>query len=842
MSTSDPSDRGVETSGRPWFGVVLLGMFALLAAIALSPVLLRPDRVLDFNDGNIESALSPAYALPGALLRVWDNQFFFGQGGKQFALCSASLGEWLFGPHHYRREAVLLMLTLVAGAVYWTLRQFGIRRAAAAVTAGAVMLSGAVFSFAVLGLTVRGGALGFATLALGFLERGRRRRGWLSYALGGGCLGLAIAETPDIGVFFALALAAAFLWLHWPATPTLLRAWGPLAGRFAVVVASSAALALQTLSVMFATQIEGVQQGAAESPAARYDWATQWSLPPNETWDLVAGTFYGASVRSSAAPYRGRIGRTPGWSPDQPNRGFRNFAMTGYHLGVVPAVLLLAGWLAIGALEPARRRLAVLSLGGAIGCLVLAWGRYTPVYRLVFSLPYLDTIRNPEKWMMPFMLFAALGLGVALDALLQALRAEPAGRTNATAWQRALARAAGTITGLALVLLAGTLIGQDAFRNQMALEGYTPEQIRAAWSTAVGSSIRVLLVASLLSVAARLWRRHGAGARRAAPAVLATLAVVGTADLLTVNRYFVAGRPWRHLLEPNPLTDFVRQQHNTGRFKLLPESHPALNHLRMTYLQAAGCDLFDPVSVSRMPTDYAALFSALQAQPLRLWTLGAIRYVVTLPGGTQQLNQLDGDRGRFREIWSCGMVSTPEGALRLVTGLPVEQQVLRIAEFGGARPKWFFPVRVHALENGADAERRALAVLRSNEFDPLTESVLITSGSPPSIEGTARVVRVLRDEPAAAEIEVECAADTLLVRATRYDPDWRVSVDGAATPLLRVDYLLQGVRIPAGRHRIVWEYRPDPTPLHLAVAGRMAWLLGWVIWLVQERRRHILSA
>ena len=237
------------------------------------------------------------------------------------------------------------------------------------------MLSGSVFSFAVLGLAVRGAALGFSALALGFLERGRRTGRRLPYALAGGCLGLAIAETPDIGVFFALALAGAFLWLHWPAQPRQLRSWRPLVGRGALFVFTSFALSLQTLGVMFATQIEGVQQGAAESPQARYDWATQWSLPPEETWDLVAGTFYGASMRSTTAPYRGRLGRTPGWSPDQPQRGFRNFALTGYHLGVIPSILLLSAWFAWPRSDRDRRRITALSFVGTIVCLVLAWGR-----------------------------------------------------------------------------------------------------------------------------------------------------------------------------------------------------------------------------------------------------------------------------------------------------------------------------------------------------------------------------------------------------------------------------------------------------------------------------------
>ncbi len=693
------------------------------------------------------------------------------------------------------------------------------------------MLSGAVFSFAVLGLAVRGAALGFSALAFGFLERGRRSRRLLPYALAGGCLGLAIAETPDIGVFFALTLAGVFLWIHWPANPRSLRSWLPLVGRFALFVAASFALSLQTLGVMFATQIEGVQQGAAESPEARYDWATQWSLPPNETWDLVAGTFYGASMRSAAAPYRGRIGRSPGWTPDQPQRGFRNFAMTGYHLGVIPSALLLAAWLALPTLDRERRRLAWLTLIGALGCLALAWGRYTPLYRLVFSLPYLGTIRNPEKWLMPFMLFAALGIGLALESLRKP--ADSATTQRASPLPTALGRASLLIAVIALLTLLATVLGQDAFRAGMAREGYAPPQIDAAWRTAVNASLRVLLFSGFVAVFMRLLTRAWSRLPRplATPAgAMSAIALAGALDLALVNRHYVAGREYRHILEPNPLTAFVREHHTDGRFKILPADHPALNFLRMSFLQTTGCDLFDPVSVSRLPTDYGALFDALQQHSFRLWSLGAVRFFVTLRG-----EQLDGSRGRIRDIWGCGLAQNPDGTIRLVSA-PPEQQFLRIAEFSAARPKWFFPARLRLVPpDTPNPDRAALDQLRAADFDPLTESVVVSANPLPTAGSDARVLRVLRDEPAAAEIEVETPSDALLVRAVRHDPDWHVAVDGRPAALIRADYLMQAVVVPAGRHRVAWEYRPSRAPLYAAIAGRAGWLALWLLWLLLPR-------
>lgn len=815
-----------DTSDRPRWGVgagILLA-FLLLAAAGMGKVLLHPDQVLDFNDGNIESALSPTYAMPGALLRVWDNQFFFGQGGKLFSICSASVGEWLAGPHHYRRTFVALLLALSGWGVYWMLRQYRLSRTASALAAGTVMMGGVFYSFAVLGLTVRAAAVGFAALAAGFLERGRRDDAWMPYALGGGCLGLALAEAPDIGVFLALATAGIWVWTHRP-EPLAGAPWPKIAGRFALYVLCSGLLAWQTIGAMFSTQIQGMQQGASEDPASRYEWATQWSLPPEEAWNLVSGTYYGTTARSQEAPYRGRMGRSAGWEPGRP--GYRNFALTGYHVGVVPVILLLAALFVARAGPPGRRRLAWLALAGGGLCLLLAMGKFTPLYRLVYALPHLGAIRNPEKWMGPFALFAALGIGLAVDALRD-LRGEGAPRVRRGAlW---ISAAIGVVS---ILLLVATAAGKAGFLAKMQAEGYG-ELSLAAWSTAVFACLKTAAVAGAFALAlAAAPRMESAG--RAGTLMVAAAGVLAVLDLLAVNGHYVAGRGYGHALAANPLKTFIGEHRTEGRFKMLPPDHAILNNLRAGQMQISGCDLFDPVSVSRMPSDYAALFDALKARPMRLWELGSVRYFVTLPGGAQQLEQLDGSRGRVREVFEAGLAQQND-ALIPVAGAPADQRALRIAEFSGARPRIAFAARVHAVSPTAEGDRAALARLAASDFDPVGDAIVHAETAPPAAPSGARVLRIVRDEPAAAAVDVETPAPALLVRTTKFDPDWQVRIDGTPAPLLRVNALFQGVAAPAGRHTVEFEYRPDRTPLAVSAAGRLGWLGLWLVWLVRRRQ------
>jgi uncharacterized membrane protein YfhO len=51
-------------------------------------------------------------------------------------------------------------------------------------------------------------------------------------------------------------------------------------------------------------------------------------------------------------------------------------------------------------------------------------------------------------------------------------------------------------------------------------------------------------------------------------------------------------------------------------------------------------------------------------------------------------------------------------------------------------------------------------------------------------------------------------------------PGWKVKVDGKSADLHRVDYLLRGTSLPAGRHRVEFSYEP------------LSFRAGWIISLI----------
>lgn len=100
--------------------------------------------------------------------------------------------------------------------------------------------------------------------------------------------------------------------------------------------------------------------------------------------------------------------------------------------------------------------------------------------------------------------------------------------------------------------------------------------------------------------------------------------------------------------------------------------------------------------------------------------------------------------------------------------------------------------------------------------DPLASVYL--EGSGPQQEGQATVAVISR-QPGHVELDVDAAQAADVVLLQSYATGWKATVDGRQTKVIPADVLFQAVRVPAGQHRVVLEYRPSSVPLGLGLTG-----------------------
>ncbi|MEJ0088276.1 MAG: YfhO family protein [Limisphaerales bacterium] len=84
---------------------------------------------------------------------------------------------------------------------------------------------------------------------------------------------------------------------------------------------------------------------------------------------------------------------------------------------------------------------------------------------------------------------------------------------------------------------------------------------------------------------------------------------------------------------------------------------------------------------------------------------------------------------------------------------------------------------------------------------------------------------------------VNAPTPSVLLLNDKYDPNWRVTVDGKSAELLRCNYIMRGVYLPAGMHTVEFQFSLPLRPLYItlsAIAAGMV-LIGFLIFL--QRRK-----
>ncbi len=86
--------------------------------------------------------------------------------------------------------------------------------------------------------------------------------------------------------------------------------------------------------------------------------------------------------------------------------------------------------------------------------------------------------------------------------------------------------------------------------------------------------------------------------------------------------------------------------------------------------------------------------------------------------------------------------------------------------------------------------------------------VLLSLASKTGETGTADRIQMITYAARQLEIEIETLSPGLLVLGDTYFPGWKAEIDGKEAPVLRTDYLLRGVAVDSGKHRVRFFYCP----------------------------------
>ena len=804
------------TGQRGWAqGLGLLGLFALVAVLVFH-ALWQPGTVLLSSDDNVGLLRSNQRMLENSGVHPWMGEALWGMPAMSmvrpgYFLLKAVSAETFMNAYHG------LCLALAAWFLALYLRDRGLRPAACAFGGLVAFWVGTNLTLTYAGHVGKYGLMPFLALAVFALGRwgGTRKPAWGVVA--GAAAGAMFLEQADVALFCALLLAPLGLFEAVRAAggwkPAALAKQAGGAALAAALLAGGASLAAKGSGV---TEVPG-----DESREAQWAYLTQWSQPPGESLDFIAPGWTGWRSGDDKGPYWGKMGRSEGW--EQTRQGFMNFKLENVYVGAVPLLFAV-----LGVAAAFRRRrdepgtaAAVFVWGGlCLVALLLAFGKFFVLYKPLSLLPGFGSIRNPNK----FIHFFQLAWGVlAAFGLEAALKLEP---RAARKWQWGAGIAA------LVCFLAGLALWADlsAGAARLAALGWGPAGRAIEWNKAFAVTYAG---GALLAGAGILWLL-GVRARRFSgwSAWLPVLVVVFDAAVILAPHYVQTMPPG--YVADNELVRYLKRE--AGHNRTAMATKDGFYNFWLTYLfPYHGVPTIEVTQLPRPPADYAAFWSAVR-DPVRMWKLAAVSHVMAHGQVAAQL-LANPDWARQLELaWAYQPYDDGRGgvAVRSVKpSLPAPEVVLKMKDV---------PPRVAAVRSWRTvADDEALRTLGDPTFIPF-ESALLAPGhdvcAPPAGDpGPMPEIEIERLIPGRTVFTVKNHGPVVLRVAEKFDPNWKATVNGQPRPVVRVDYMFQGVAIEeAGTHRVELVYRPSSLPVLLQWIGILAGL-GAAGWLVATGRR-----
>ncbi len=148
---------------------------------------------------------------------------------------------------------------------------------------------------------------------------------------------------------------------------------------------------------------------------------------------------------------------------------------------------------------------------------------------------------------------------------------------------------------------------------------------------------------------------------------------------------------------------------------------------------------------------------------------------------------------------------------------------------GRAQPRTWLVAEAAAVD--AEEALRRIRGESANTFDPARTALLeVKPNELPALPGGGLApdssIRITRYEPNRLLLETSAPTATVLVVSEMFYPGWVATVDGQPAPILLTDYLLRGVALPAGQHKVEMYYAAPAARTGALISALTLLLLG----------------
>jgi hypothetical protein len=481
------------------------------------------------------------------------------------------------------------------------------------------------------------------------------------------------------------------------------------------------------------------------------------------------------TAQNNSAPFRDALGAfLPDWYGRPTQTPLRLFLLARAWYGGALALMFAAAALLI---RPTRGRLVTAALGA--GCMMVVLG-VPPVFQVVTHLPIFSGGHNGRLAILALLCLALLA-GWGLDDLLERPR------------RRAL-YAAAAIFALPIVyaLLRGRTALDAAGKGLKTAWGFaTPPadeaviHAAALWEWALPAGLGVVLIALLVRRTPR------------AQLLAGLVVLVAFGDLARAGMGYNPAIPRDVATQPDTAAIRIARAAAPERVVAtgdIPQDALPMNH---DLAEPRGYDLPVERRYDRLWRRYLSPEFATQSGP---YPQGIPLSLPTVDATRLRLLDVLGTRYVMQPL-SDPVLNVP--GLRLVHDGPDA----RLYRSAFTQPR----AAVVGAQQVVGSSDEALAAIAAPGFElargAVTEKRI--DGLPVGTAAAAGSARIVAgDDPDRLRVDVVARRQGLLVVSDAWDPGWKASVDGRDAKVERVDYVMRGVRVGPGAHRVEFSYRP----------------------------------
>ena len=514
--------------------------------------------------------------------------------------------------------------------------------------------------------------------------------------------------------------------------------------------------------------------------------------------------------------------------------------------------------------------------------LLLAWGRFAPFYALFYQLPYFSTIRNPAKFIMVLSWIVVILFGYGMHALSRRYLEVPTTgsrsiSTQLVNWWSKAGAFDRKWTLACLGVFGASVLGWFVYGSKSSVlisylqaRGFPePDFARQIVDFSIGQAgwwLFIFLAALVLLTLVLAGCFAGPRAKWGGLILGAFLIL----DLGRANLPYIIHWDYQRKYEIgslNPVESFLREKPYEQRVAILPFETKQPMRAYDNYFGGSGVyriewtqhhflyyniQSLDIIQMSRMPADLKSYLEALSphsqsdvALYARLWELTNTRYLLGAAGFLNILNQeLDPGKNRFRIAQRFDIVAKPGigqlSQLEDLTATASPDGELALFDFTGALPRAKLYGNWQVNTNDA-ANLKKLADLN---FDPAQTLLISTpeSGLPEvSTNANSGTVEFKSYAPKQIVFTANAAVPSVMLLNDKYDPNWRVTVDGKPAQLLRCNYIMRGVQVPPGQHAVEFDFSLPSKAVYVTLAAAIAGLILTGILMLWERRKPVVN-